>query len=154
MKYIDHDLRIAILTFLAMIALLSVGCGQQEDIVNGNAVKSPFIMDYWLDSTTNESLELIGVRVYSETSIVFAYPNPSGTGTVRCSVNAVLRGDSKSGTIQVSSPDGFAITPANMSTTPCEWMRTASRYGIIGQQLTVSYDSNQKMRVFDWNPAN
>lgn len=147
------DLRTAILAFLALIALLSVGCGQQEDLVNGNAVKSPFITDYWLDVKSNESMELIGVRVYSETALVFGYPNPSGTGTVRCSVNAVLRGDSKSGTIQVSSPDGFAITPANMSTTPCEWLKTATRYGIIGEQLTISYDSNQKMRVFDWNPA-
>lgn len=147
------DLRTAILAFIALIALLSVGCGQQEDLVNGNAVKSPFITDYWLDVKSNESMELIGVRVYSETALVFGYPSPSGTGTVRCSVNAVLRGDSKSGTIQVSSPDGFAITPANMSTTPCEWLKTATRYGIIGEQLTISYDSNQKMRVFDWNPA-
>jgi hypothetical protein len=147
------DLRTAILAFLALIALLSVGCGQQEDLVNGNAVKSPFITDYWLDVKSNESMELIGVRVYSETSLVFGYPNPSGAGTVRCSVNAVLRGDSKSGTIQVSSPDGFAITPENMSTTPCEWLKTATRYGIIGEQLTISYDSNQKMRVFAWNPA-
>ena len=153
MKYIDHDLRIAILTFLAMIALLSVGCGQQEALVNPSGVRSPFVSDYWMDTTSNERLELIGVRTYTETAIVFKYPHPSGTGDVQCVVSAVFRGDSKSGTIQVSSPDGFAITPSNMSTTPCEWMRTASRYGIIGQQLTVSYESNQKMRVFDWNPA-
>ena len=34
-----------------------------------------------------------------------------------------------------------------------EWRRHPGRDGIIGQQLTVSYESNQKMRVFDWNPA-
>ena len=147
------DLRTAILAFLALIALLSVGCGQQEALVKGSSLPRPYVMDYWLDKVSNESMELVGVRVYSETSLVFGYPNPSGTGTVRCSVNAVLRGDSKSETIHVSSPDGFAITPENMSTTPCEWLKTASRYGIIGEQLTISYDSNQKMRVFNWNPA-
>lgn len=153
MRHLSNDLRLALVSFLVLIVLMSVGCGQQEALVNPSGVRSPFVSDYWMDTTSNERLELIGVRTYTETAIVFKYPHPSGTGDVQCVVNAVFRGDVKSGTVQVSSPDGFAVTPSNMSSTPCDWMRSITRYGIIGEQLTVSYDLNQKMRVFTWNPA-
>ena len=36
--------------------------------------------------------------------------------------------------------------------TRCDWLKSMTRFGILGQKLTISYNNGQQMRVFDWNP--
>lgn len=136
------------------IAILGTACGKNESPATSSPTQTtlsrPFVSDYWIDTVTNERLELIGISRGSVSGLTFTYPDASGIGDVRCAVDVVFSGDQKSGTVTVSSPNYFSVSPNTAASIKCEWIKTIVAYQIIGTNLEITYDGAQK-RSFEWN---
>lgn len=147
----DSDLKLGIFSYLLLIIILSsglVGCAQPPASSGESRIARPFIGDFWIDPVTSQKVEIIDASLTHEWTFTFKYPTPP-VGDAVCTVSVKFIGDVKNGTITVSNPDQFQITPSNLDATPCQWIRTMTSYQIIGETLTIYYGSSQA-RIFNW----
>ena len=147
----QSDLKLSLLCYVILLLIMSsglVGCAQPGQANGVSTLSRPFIGDYWIDPVTAQKIEIIDASLIHEWTFTFKYPIPP-VGDAVCNVNVRFYGDVKSGTITVSNPDLFQITPSNLDATPCQWIRTMTAYQIVGETLTIYYGSSQA-RTFKW----
>lgn len=149
----SSDLRVALVSFLALIALAMIGCGPQSALQDKDKLP-PYLNSTWLNSLDEEQLNLQFVSVVGSPSMVeFKRLDRITNETTACIIQASFIGSNVEGVITVSDPSLFDVEPISANPAPCEWLKTMSSYGINGQTLTIRFNNSQEVKAFQWNPA-
>ena len=147
------DLKTALIALLALLALASTACGPQPALQDRGARQALYLNTAWVNTLDDEQLDLQFVSVLGAPSF-FEYTKLNRTTGVstRCRASAEFIGTISDGDIRNPAQVMVEVQPSGADQSPCEWLKSISRYVVVGTQLVISFDNSQQLKVFEWNP--
>lgn len=150
---ISQDLRLAWVALIATVALASTACGPQSALQDKPKLP-PYLNTIWTNNDDGffEHLDLQFVSLMGNESMMQYRAEDPITGTVTCRIGVTIVGGPTDWLVTNVNRSLYEVEPIGINDMRCEWLKSMTRFGILGQKLTISYDNGQQMRVFDWNP--
>lgn len=148
---ISADLRLAWIVFLATIAMAATACGPQAALQERPNLP-PYLNTVWTNSQDLEHLDLQFVSLMGNESMIQFRDEDPVLGIVTCRIGVTIVGGPTDWMVTNINQSLFESEPLAADNSRCDWLKSMTRFGILGQKLTISYDNGQQMRVFDWNP--
>jgi len=146
-----NDLALAWIALLAAMMLALTACGPQSALQD-KANLPPYLNTIWRNAVDFEMLDLQFISLMGAESIIeFRYENPAAQN-ITCRIGVTIVGGPSDWIVTNVNHSLYQSEPMHADDSRCQWLKTMTRFGILGQKLTISYDNGQRMRVFDWNP--
>jgi hypothetical protein len=139
------DLKIAWLSLLALLALASTACGPQPALQDRGARQALYLNTAWVNTLDDEQLDLQFVSALGAPSF-FEYTKLNRTTGVstRCRTSAEFVGTVNDGEIRNPAQVMVEVQPSGADQTPCEWLKSISRYVVVGTQLVSTTRNNSR----------
>lgn len=149
----SSDLKTALIALLALLALASTACGPQPALQDRGPRQALYLNTAWVNTLDDEQLDLQFVSAMGAPSF-FEYTKLNRTTGVstRCRTSAEFVGTTNEGDIRNPAQVMVEVQPSGADQSPCEWLKSISRYVVVGTQLVISFDNSQQLKVFEWNP--
>lgn len=148
---LSADLRLAWIAFLAALALAATACGPQSALQD-NPKLAPYLNTIWTNSTEREHLDLQFISLMGNESMIQYRVDDPIVGTITCRIGVTIIGGPTDWIVADVNDTLYSADPTSVDNSRCDWLKSMTRFGILGQQLTISYDNGQRLKVFQWSP--
>lgn len=150
---ISQDLRLAWVALIATVALASTACGPQSALQDKPKLP-PYLNTIWASNDDGffEHLDLQFISLMGNESMIQFRDEDPVLGIVTCRIGVTIVGGPTDWMVTNINQSLFESEPLAADNSRCDWLKSMTRFGILGQQLSISYDNGQRMKVFQWNP--
>lgn len=130
------------LVAIALLVLTSACAPSPEQLAPLGPMR--YIDGTWENKITGETLDLTDIAPYNDGYAVLQ------TKHFECSTIVYFKGDGRNGWIHVWTPAQVYVSPVTASAPQCEFLKTLTSYSIVGQTLTIKFDSDSQVKTFTW----
>ena len=130
-------MRLAWVALIATIALASTACGAIR--IARQAQVAPYLNTIWTNNDDGfEHLDLQFVSLMGNESMMQYRAEDPITGTVTCRIGVTIVGGPTDWLVTNVNRSLYEVEPIGINDMRCEWLKSMTRFGILGQKLTIS----------------